>query len=76
MEGEPEPEKTAAHKFWDTQPVPRLGECALWVGGPPAVICVGGWQWFVWEGGSGLCGSTGSGLCGRVAVVVCVGGWQ
>ena len=26
MEGEPEPEKTAAHKFWDTQPVPRLGE--------------------------------------------------
>lgn len=29
MEGEPEPEKTAAHKFWDTQPVPRLDE------GPP-----------------------------------------
>ena len=27
MEGpEPEPEKPEEHKFWDTQPVPRLGK--------------------------------------------------
>ena len=32
-----------------------------------AVVCVGGWQWFVWEAGSDLCGKL---------AVICVGSWQ
>ena len=38
-----------------------------------AVVCVGGWQWFVWEAGSGLCGRLAVGDLYGSGAVVCMG---